>query len=305
MTNERSATAESRSALALPLRAMKVSQEGGGWDFGWCVIDATDRIIAPYMTEAQAKQLAEPFTPSVRSEMAQPTPGLIEACQGLIRYWTRNLRNFQWEKADDHVKRINIALGEATNTEPAPLSAIEPPKMPSAHDHGNCELCDHIEAELQQERDIRADREAVLQDIAESLDIAPEPHQTYWERLMQAAKDALPPSLAHLSSSAEPVAWLRVEKRKNGKLTTYLDGDWHRNLPVGEWPLYKAPVSAIATTGTVEPHPAWDHLIHLVKNAPPNWGNRIGPWKDIDDWVHSLVSTVRSMRPMDRTSAGT
>jgi hypothetical protein len=34
----------------------------------------------------------------------------MEACAGLINYWTRNLRNFQWEKADTHVKRINAAL---------------------------------------------------------------------------------------------------------------------------------------------------------------------------------------------------
>lgn len=35
---------------------------------------------------------------------------LVIACRGLIRYWTRNLLNFQHEKADDHVKAINRAL---------------------------------------------------------------------------------------------------------------------------------------------------------------------------------------------------
>jgi hypothetical protein len=35
---------------------------------------------------------------------------LVAACRGLIHYWTRNLQNFQWEKADTHVKRINAAL---------------------------------------------------------------------------------------------------------------------------------------------------------------------------------------------------
>ena len=44
-------------------------------------------------------------------EAAAPNKALVEACRGLLAYWTRNINNFQWEKADDHVKRINAALG--------------------------------------------------------------------------------------------------------------------------------------------------------------------------------------------------
>jgi hypothetical protein len=54
---------------------------------------------------------------------------LFEACRGLVSYWTRNLRNFQWEKADEHVKRINIALGNTS----AP-SAELPPLRGECHD---------------------------------------------------------------------------------------------------------------------------------------------------------------------------
>lgn len=51
-----------------------------------------------------------------RSCGATHSSELVEACRGLIRYWTRNLQNFQWEKADTHVKRINIALGTLSAT---------------------------------------------------------------------------------------------------------------------------------------------------------------------------------------------
>lgn len=41
--------------------------------------------------------------------------------------------------------------------------------------------------ELDQERDIRADRETTITLIAESLGVTPEPHQTFFERLTEAA----------------------------------------------------------------------------------------------------------------------
>lgn len=47
-----------------------------------------------------------------RAPSATGESELVAACRGLISYWTRNLNNFQWEKADTHVKRINIALGD-------------------------------------------------------------------------------------------------------------------------------------------------------------------------------------------------
>jgi hypothetical protein len=50
----------STAALALPLRAVNVSSPDG-WNFGWCAVDANNRIIGYCMTETQAKQLVAPF----------------------------------------------------------------------------------------------------------------------------------------------------------------------------------------------------------------------------------------------------
>jgi hypothetical protein len=54
------AESPSTAALALPLRAVNVSSPDG-WNFGWCAVDANNRIIGYCMTEAQAKQLVAPF----------------------------------------------------------------------------------------------------------------------------------------------------------------------------------------------------------------------------------------------------
>lgn len=51
-----------------------------------------------------------------RSATRVESDPLVEACRDLLRYWTRNLHNFQWEKADDIVKRINRALPESALT---------------------------------------------------------------------------------------------------------------------------------------------------------------------------------------------
>lgn len=73
-------SATNASALALPLRAIELSKPGS-WEFGWCVVDATDRVLGYCMTEAQAKQLAAPFS-SAASESAFGggcAPALTEA----------------------------------------------------------------------------------------------------------------------------------------------------------------------------------------------------------------------------------
>jgi hypothetical protein len=54
------AESPSTATLALPLRAVNVSSPDG-WNFGWCAVDANNRIIGYCMTEAQAKQLVAPF----------------------------------------------------------------------------------------------------------------------------------------------------------------------------------------------------------------------------------------------------
>jgi hypothetical protein len=54
------AESPSTATLALPLRAVNVSAPDG-WNFGWCAVDANNRIIGYCMTEAQAKQLVAPF----------------------------------------------------------------------------------------------------------------------------------------------------------------------------------------------------------------------------------------------------
>lgn len=49
--------------LALPLRAVStVSAEG--FNFGWCVVDANNRVLGYCMTERQAAQLVAPFASS-------------------------------------------------------------------------------------------------------------------------------------------------------------------------------------------------------------------------------------------------
>lgn len=75
-----SPTATGGSALALPLRAMNVSSKDG-WDFGWCVVDATDRVLGYCMTEAQAKQLVAPFaeTAMVQKNIGNSAPGYVES----------------------------------------------------------------------------------------------------------------------------------------------------------------------------------------------------------------------------------
>ena len=62
----------------------------------------------------------------------------------------------------------------------------------------------HAEAAGQQEHDIRVDREATISLIAESLGVSPEPHQTFFERLIEAASaDHRQPSTANSESKAQ------------------------------------------------------------------------------------------------------
>jgi uncharacterized small protein (DUF1192 family) len=54
-------------------------------------------------------------------------------------------------------------------------------------------LADEIErlqAELQQSQDIRSDRETHIELVRQSLGVETEPHQTFWERLLEAAEHA-------------------------------------------------------------------------------------------------------------------
>ena len=60
-----------------------------------------------------------------------------------------------------------------------------------------------LAAQLQQEHDIRIDREATISLVAESLGVEPEPHQTFFERLIEAAsRDAVQPAELTLSAMA-------------------------------------------------------------------------------------------------------
>lgn len=63
------------------------------------------QVVAVLQAELKRRSTVQ----SERTFRSEDDP-LAIACRGLIHYWTRNLRNFQWEKADDHVKRINAAL---------------------------------------------------------------------------------------------------------------------------------------------------------------------------------------------------
>lgn len=49
--------------MSLPLRAVHLASPGG-WDFGWCAVDANNRVVGHCMTEAQAHQLVAPFLQS-------------------------------------------------------------------------------------------------------------------------------------------------------------------------------------------------------------------------------------------------
>lgn len=52
--------------------------------------------------------------------------------------------------------------------------------------------------------------------------------------------EAIDAALRELDA-VKPVAVLRVEKARNGRVQNWLDGEWQRTLPVGEYPLYAAP----------------------------------------------------------------
>jgi hypothetical protein len=49
-----------------------------------------------------------------------------------------------------------------------------------------------VSAELAQERDIRREREATIEFLAETLRVPHEPHQTFFERLAQRALEVAP-----------------------------------------------------------------------------------------------------------------
>lgn len=61
---EKQSDKQDTAALALPLRAINVSNHDG-FTLGWCAVDANNRVIGYCMTEAQAKQLVAPFSGAV------------------------------------------------------------------------------------------------------------------------------------------------------------------------------------------------------------------------------------------------
>lgn len=78
------------------------------------------------MIEVDRDRLEQAFSELLSAQSAiqrSEDDPLVVACRGLLQYWTRNLFNFQWEKADTHVKRINIAL-------PSSEGAVEERMLP-------------------------------------------------------------------------------------------------------------------------------------------------------------------------------
>lgn len=79
-------------ALALPLRAVKLN-EPGGFEFGWCAVDAEDRVIGYCMTETQAKQLVAPF---LSSETGDSTDAKDAARYRWLRNHPKDGENEWW-----------------------------------------------------------------------------------------------------------------------------------------------------------------------------------------------------------------
>lgn len=73
---------DKRGGLALPLRALEVGTPGG-FQLGWCAVDADDRVIGYCMTEEQAKQLVAPFAES-HAPRKHHDSDLEEALTGLV-----------------------------------------------------------------------------------------------------------------------------------------------------------------------------------------------------------------------------
>lgn len=108
--------ARNGEGLALPVRAEKVGSADTQpeYSFGWCLVDANNRVVAPYLNQMQAEQMVKAL--SAPSE-TRPTAGQWvpeQPTEAMIAAWRSACRD---SRLDDFLTPWKAILAAAPQTD--------------------------------------------------------------------------------------------------------------------------------------------------------------------------------------------